>query len=120
MTPPSIQVVELETDPLAEGEVVMKRVSSGVTDTEGLNITVVSFPKGIRRPWSTHTQDQYAWIVSGKGIIASEEKETELLPGTLAFIPANTRHQHGASEEAGMTQLSIIGGTKPRENPVGL
>lgn len=116
MTSPGIQVIEPETEPaLEEGEAIIDRISSGATDTRGLNISLVRFPRGVRRPWSSHAQDQYAWIVSGKGIIASEEGEKELHPGALVFIPANTRHQHGASDEAGMTQLSIIGGETPRE-----
>jgi len=121
MTSPGIQVVEPETDPIPEGvEAIITRISRGAADTKGLNISLVRFPKGVRRPWSTHPHDQYAWIISGKGIIASEEKETVLHPGSMVFIPANTRHQHGASEEAGMTQLSVIGGTEPRETPLAL
>ncbi len=122
MTSPGIQVIEPETGLASDGveEAIIERISSGATDTRGLNISIVRFPRGVRRPWSTHAQDQYAWIVSGKGIIASEEGETELHPGSLAFIPANTKHQHGASEEAGMTQLSIIGGTEPRGTRIAL
>jgi quercetin dioxygenase-like cupin family protein len=122
MTSPGIQIIQPETDLASEGveEAIIDRISSGATDTKGLNISVVRFPRGVRRPWNSHAQDQYAWIISGKGIIASEDWETELHPGSLAFIPANTRHQHGASEEAGMTQLSIIGGTEPRESRVVL
>ena len=122
MTSPGIQIIQPETDLASEGveEAIIERISSGATDTRGLNISIVRFPRGVRRPWSTHAQDQYAWIVSGKGIIASEEGETELHPGSLAFIPANTKHQHGASEEAGMTQLSIIGGTEPRGTRIAL
>ena len=117
MTPKGIQVIEPGTDmvPGAPDEAIIDMFSNGSTDTLGLSISVVRFPPGIRRPWSAHTQDQYAWIVSGKGIIASEDGEIELHQGNLIFVPANTMHQHGASEEAGMTQLSIIGGTKPRE-----
>ena len=122
MTSQGIQVIEPETGLTSDGveEAILERISSGATDTRGLNISIVRFPRGVRRPWSTHAQDQYAWIVSGKGIIASEEGETELHPGSLAFIPANTKHQHGASEEAGMTQLSIIGGTEPRGTRIAL
>ncbi len=122
MTSPRIQIIEPETDLASDGveEAIIERISSGATDTRGLSISIVRFPRGVRRPWSTHAQDQYAWIVSGKGIIASEEGETELHPGSLAFIPANTNHQHGASEEAGMTQLSIIGGTEPRGTRIAL
>lgn len=122
MTSPGIQVVEPETDPASEGvaEAIIKRISSGATDTVGLNISIVRFPRGVRRPWSAHVQDQYAWIVSGKGIIAFGDEEIELHSGQLVFIPANTRHQHGASDEAGMTQLSIIGGTEPRGTGIAL
>jgi len=122
MTSIGVQVIEPETG-IASGEVegaIIDRISNNATDTLGLSISMVRFPPGVRRPWSAHAQDQYAWIVSGKGIIASEEGETELHPGNLVFIPANTMHQHGASEEAGMTQLSIIGGTEPRKSPLAL
>jgi quercetin dioxygenase-like cupin family protein len=119
MTSPSIQVIKPETDPKpGADDAVIERISSGATDTKGLNISVVRFPHGVRRPWSYHAQDQYAWIISGRGIIASEDGEVELLPGLLVFIPANTRHQHGASDEVGMVQLSIIGGDKPRETRI--
>ena len=122
MITPGIQVIEPETDLASEGveDAIIDRISNAATDTRGLSISVVRFPRGVRRPWSSHPQDQYVWIVSGKGIIASEDGETELHPGALAFIPANRRHQHGASEETGMAQLSIIGGTEPRGTRVAL
>ena len=117
MTSLGIQVIKPETSLTNEGvdDAIIDSVSKGATDTGGLNISVVRFPRGVRRPWSSHPQDQYAWIISGIGIIASEEGEIKLTPGSLVFIQANTMHQHGASDEAGMTQLSIIGGDKPRE-----
>ncbi len=120
MTPKKIQVVEPETDqaPGALGEALIKRISNDATGTLGLSISIVRFPSGVRRPWSAHAKDQYTWIVSGKGIIASDEGEIELHPGQLVFVPANMMHQHGASEEEGMTQLAVIGGTEPRETPL--
>ena len=117
-----IQVIKPETDLPSEGveDAIIDRFSDSSTDTGGLGISVVRFPRGVRRPWSAHTQDQYAWIISGSGIIASEDSETKLEPGSLVFIPANTMHQHGASDESDMTQLSIIGGEKPRKSQVNL
>ena len=122
MTSPGVQVITLGTElsPDNVDEAVIDRVSNGTADTIGLNISVVRFPRGIRRPWSAHVQDQYAWIVSGKGIIAFEDEEIEICPGQLVFIPANTMHQHGASDKAPMAQLSIIGGTEPRGTRVAL
>ena len=117
MTSLGIQVIKPETSLTNEGvdDAIIDSVSKGATDTGGLNISVVRFPRDVRRPWSSHPQDQYAWIISGIGIIASEDGEIKLTPGSLVFIPANTMHQHGASDEAPMTQLSIIGGDKPRD-----
>ena len=90
-------------------EVVIDRITER-TGTEGMSISVVSFPPGIRRPWSNHDQDQYVWTLCGRGIIASENMYIELEPGMLIFIPSGLRHQHGALEGGGFTQLSIIGG----------
>jgi quercetin dioxygenase-like cupin family protein len=90
-------------------EVVIDRITER-TGTEGISISFVSFPPGTRRPWSSHDQDQYVWTLSGRGIIATEEVDIELEPGMMIFIPASLRHQHGATEEKGFTQLSIIGG----------
>ncbi len=117
MTKLGIQVIEPETVLATEGveDAIIDSVSNGATDTRGLSISVVRFPRGARRPWSSHSQDQYAWIISGTGVIASEDGEVKLTQGILVFIPANTMHQHGASDEDGMTQLSIIGGDNPRE-----
>ncbi len=122
MTALGIQVIEPETVLPTDGveEAIIDRFSNSSTDTIGLSVSMVRFPRGVRRPWSAHTQDQYAWIISGSGIIASEDSETILEPGSLVFIPANTMHQHGASDESDMTQLSIIGGEKPRKDQVNL
>ena len=117
MTNLGIQVIEPVIVTATDGveDAIIDSVSNGATDTRGLSISVVRFPRGIRRPWSSHLQDQYVWIISGRGIIASEDGEVKLTSGTLVFIPANKMHQHGASDEAGMTQLSIIGGDMPRD-----
>ena len=119
MTVSGIQVIEPKIALTSDvEEAIIDKFSDPSTDTRGLSISVVRFPRGVRRPWSAHTQDQYAWIISGSGIIASKEREIKLSPNTLVFIPANTMHQHGASEEESMTQLSIIGGEKLRATPL--
>ncbi len=119
MTVSGIQVIEPEITLTTDvEEAIIDKFSDPSTDTRGLSVSVVRFPRGVRRPWSAHTQDQYAWIISGSGIIASKEREIKLSPKTLVFIPANTLHQHGASDEADMTQLSISGGEKPRKTPL--
>jgi quercetin dioxygenase-like cupin family protein len=109
-----IQVINIDTDFSKIEDVIINRISNSASETMDLGLSIVKFPRGVRRPWSSHDKDQYIWVVSGNGIISTVEEKIELKPGQLAFIPANTMHQHGASEHLGMTQLSIIGGTKAR------
>ncbi len=109
-----IQVLNIDTDFSKLEDVIINRISNPSSETIDLGISIVKFPCGVRRPWSSHDKDQYVWIVSGNGIISTLEEEINLKPGQLVFIPAYTMHQHGASQILGMTQLSIIGGTKER------
>lgn len=102
-----VQVISLVQG--SPDEVVIDSITER-TGTEGMSISFVSFPPGIRRPWSSHDQDQYVWTLGGRGVIASENRDIELEPGMMIFIPAGLRHQHGAAEGEGFTQLSIIGG----------
>ena len=51
MTSPGIRVVKPDSEPASEGdEAIVKRRSSGASDTKGLNISLVQFTKGVRRP----------------------------------------------------------------------
>jgi hypothetical protein len=53
-----IQVIEPEITLTTEmEEAIIDKFSDGSTDTLGLNVSVVRFPRGVRRPWSPHTQD---------------------------------------------------------------
>lgn len=117
-----IQKVSLDyvLDPQYKDDAIIERISDSSTDSQGLGVALVKFPVGVRRPWSSHPQDQYIFIVSGNGIIASRDEEIELTQGDLVFVPASLEHQHGASIKKGMIQLSIIGGIKPRKNLISL
>ena len=123
MSPLKIQKITLDNDPTLnhlKEAVIIEKISNSSTDTQGLNISLVKFPLGVKRPWSSHTQDQYVLIMSGKGVIASRDEEIELNPRDFVFIPANIEHEHGASKENEMVQLSIIGGIKPRESIISI
>ena len=102
-----IQVIEPKITLTTEvEEAIIDKFSDGSTDTLGLNVSVVRFPRGVRRPWSAHTQDQYAWIISGSGIIASEGTEIKLSPKTLVFIPANTISTLRSSQNQGQRNIN--------------
>jgi quercetin dioxygenase-like cupin family protein len=94
------------------GEVSIKRVYGKETGATSLNVSLVSFPAGVRNTWHTHGHDQCLWIMSGKGKVSSREKEYAAEPGMTFFIPAGESHWHGSVGED-FTHISIIGGTTP-------
>jgi quercetin dioxygenase-like cupin family protein len=94
------------------GEVTIKKVFGKETGAKSLNVSLVSFPAGVRNTWHTHEHDQCLWILSGRGKVASREKEYSAEPGMTFFIPAGESHWHGSVGED-FTHISIIGGTVP-------
>jgi quercetin dioxygenase-like cupin family protein len=50
--------------------------------------------------------------MSGRGKVASRDKEYTAEPGMTFFIPAGESHWHGSIGED-FTHISIIGGTSP-------
>lgn len=79
--------------------------SIGATD---LKLDIVSFPPGVRNKFHTHTYDQALYILSGKGIVASEKEEVIAEPGMLFFIPRGEKHWHGATKTSSFSHISIL------------
>ena len=94
------------------GEVTIQRVFGKETGAADLNVSLVSFPAGVRNTWHTHKHDQCLWILAGKGKVASKEKEYAAEPGMVFFIPAGESHWHGSVGED-FSHISIVGGTGP-------
>ena len=94
------------------GEVDIKRVFGAETGAKSLNVSLVSFPAGVRNTWHTHGHDQCLWILSGRGKVVSRERDYVAEPGMVFFIPAGESHWHGSVGED-FSHISIIGGTDP-------
>jgi quercetin dioxygenase-like cupin family protein len=54
-----------------------------------------------------HTHEQILYVLSGKGIVATEGEEHVALPGTIFLIPAGEKHWHGATQESSFSHLYI-------------
>jgi len=82
-----------------------------------LRVAVVTFSPGARNKWHTHTNEQVLYVTEGKGIVATEDEEALVTPGTIAFIPSGEKHWHGATSETSFSHLSIYtpGTTKVAE-----
>ncbi len=77
-------------------------------ESRDLSVSIVSFPKGVRNIFHTHIYDQCLFVLSGKGTIAAEEKETPLSEGMVAYIPAGEKHWHGAAKDSAFSHISIL------------
>ena len=95
------------TNPIFVGAVSTQEVVNEAL-VEILRVTAVTFEDGaVNRP-HRHTTDQVLVATSGRGFVASDDDHFPLEPGDVAFVPARTRHWHGANPESTFTHLAIL------------
>ncbi|MCC2629078.1 MAG: gamma-carboxymuconolactone decarboxylase [Thermomicrobiales bacterium] len=95
------------TNPIFVGAVSTQEVvNEGLADI--LRVTAVTFEDGaVNRP-HRHTTDQVLVATFGSGFVATDDDHHPLEPGDVAFVPAGTRHWHGANPESTFTHLAIL------------
>lgn len=77
-------------------------------DSRDLRLTEVRFLDGARNRWHVHSTDQILVVTEGYGIVAADGEERTIGPGDVAFVPANTRHWHGARPGTTMAHYAIM------------
>jgi quercetin dioxygenase-like cupin family protein len=97
--------------PIFRGEVETQAVVGEGVSRE-LRLTEVHFKNGAVNRWHMHSCDQILIVTEGEGIVADEAEERAIAPGDVAFIPANTKHWHGAKPGKDMTHLAILANGK--------
>jgi quercetin dioxygenase-like cupin family protein len=70
-------------------------------------VGVVSFSPGARTKWHTHSSEQVVYVLDGKGIVATEQKEVVVGPGTIICFAADEVHWHGATEDTSFIQMAV-------------
>jgi len=80
--------------------------SMGAVD---LKLDIITFPPGVRNRLHSHSCDQTLYVLSGKGIVATEDEEMIAEPGMLFFIPRGQKHWHGATKDSSFSHISILG-----------
>jgi quercetin dioxygenase-like cupin family protein len=77
--------------------------------SKNFKCSVVNFDRGATTGFHSHSEDQILIIVSGVGIVATEEGERVVHVGDIAYCPAGERHWHGATKESSMSHIALIG-----------
>jgi quercetin dioxygenase-like cupin family protein len=83
--------------------------NSRLVDGEGgLTVIAVQFAPGARSDWHRHPAGQVLYIVSGAGLVQTEDgSTTEISAGDVVYAPPGELHWHGARPDSPMMHLSL-------------
>ena len=98
---------ERSANPIFRGEVDYQ-TAVGDDISRDLRLSEVHFKNGAVNKWHVHSCDQILVITAGEGTVADDKEERGVSAGDVAFIPANTKHWHGAKPRRDMTHWSIL------------
>ena len=73
-----------------------------------LRVIMVNFSPGSVNVFHTHTFDQVLYVTEGTGIVATENEEVTVTPGTIIFIPAGENHWHGATQDTEFSHIAVM------------
>jgi len=89
------------------GEVAMTPVIEA-PEPARVRAVLVEFQPGARTNWHTHPLGQTLWVVSGRGLAATEGGPVVALnPGDVVWFAPGERHWHGAAPDSAMSHLAI-------------
>lgn len=98
---------ERSANPIFHGTVDYQ-TAVGEDESHDLRLSEVHFKDGAVNKWHTHSCDQILVVTEGEGTVADETEERSMSAGDVAFIPANTKHWHGAKPGRDMTHWAIL------------
>jgi len=101
--------VEVKENPskIFEGKVSTQTFVDESTSND-IRCTIVTFAPGSRTKLHTHTHEQVLYVTEGKGILATEDKENIVTPGTFVFVLPGEKHWHGATEDSSFSHIAIV------------
>ncbi|HEV8230228.1 MAG TPA: cupin domain-containing protein [Candidatus Limnocylindria bacterium] len=102
---------EKSDNPIFVGDVDYQTVV-GEELSHDLSLSEVHFKRGAVNKPHVHSTDQILVITEGEGIVATDSERHEVTAGDVAFIPADTKHWHGALPRKDMTHWSILANGK--------
>lgn len=86
----------------------LQQVFTSPESSPDIDVRAVFFARGARSQWHRHPFQQIIYVLSGVGLVGSDDTEQEVGPGDVITFPAQTWHWHGASDKTEMHMLSIM------------
>lgn len=87
------------------GTVGMRVLLDGTPGERNLRVAIVTFPAGARARMHIHDHEQVLYILSGRGVVATDKEERVVTPGMIVSIEAGERHWHGATKDSSFSHL---------------
>jgi len=94
------------TNKIFRGKVSIQHIIGQNKDE--LRVINVNFSPGAVNVFHTHTFNQVLYVTEGTGIVATENEEITVTPGTLIFIPAGEKHWHGATKDSAFSHIAVM------------
>ena len=98
----------MTNEPLFEGGEVYGQLGFLQGVAKDLSIGVMTFESGGTTKMHTHDFEQVLYVISGKGLVATEEEEQVVTPGMVIHFAPGERHAHGATKDSQFVQLTIM------------
>ena len=92
---------------LMTGTQVWRQPILNPDDSDNFNFAIVAFDAGSRNKFHKHSGDQILVVTEGKGKVASDDEELEVVQGDVVVIPAGENHWHGAPDDTSMAHITI-------------
>jgi quercetin dioxygenase-like cupin family protein len=84
-----------------------RRTIIGEGQSANFRCNVVNFGAGATTGWHVHDCDQILVVTAGRGIVATEQEEREIVAGDVVHIKAGERHWHGATADSPMSHITV-------------
>lgn len=104
-----VEAKEMKGNPLfTGGKAYTQPVLDENFSAKKIQVFNVKFATGARNKFHTHSTEQILYVIEGKGIVATRDREYTVTPDTAIFIPAGEEHWHGATKDSSFAHLSIL------------
>ena len=101
-----IEAQDESTNKIFKGKVSVQHIIGESNDE--FRVIVVHFSPGAVNVFHSHTFDQVLYVTEGTGIVATENEEVTVTPGTIILIPAGENHWHGAIKDSAFSHIAIM------------
>ena len=99
--------VEQRSGGIFIGTVYITNLINRAVGSEELRAAIVTFPPGTRNKFHIHDHEQILYVISGEGIVATEEEERVVASGDIVLIPPGENHWHGATKDSTFSHLYV-------------